>query len=165
MEMKTSTRGFSLVEVTLALSLVTFCLIAIFSLLPTGLNAAKASAEEAGAAALLSQIALQIRAAKTNAGGQFVMGDPIAGSFGYGSSQTFTNSYSLAGTPGSSSPRYVARIQLQAPANALSAGTALISLAWPAAGPVSWNAAQTNWANARGSLSAKLFFVPRPCNR
>jgi len=160
--MKISTKGFSLVEVTLALGLVTFCLIAIFSLLPAGLNSARDSAEEAGAGALVSQIAVQIRAAKTNAGGQFVMGDPIAGSFSYGSSQAFTNSYSLAGTPGVSSPRYVARIQLQAPANALSAGTALISLAWPAAGPVTWNAAQTNWANARRSLSAELFFIPRP---
>lgn len=160
--MKTPNNGFTLVEVTLALGLVTFCLLAIFSLLPAGLHSAQASTEEAGATALLSQIAAQIRATKTNASGQFVLGAPLAGTFSYGSSEVFTNSYSMAGTPGAAFPRYLVRVQLQAPTSALSSGTALISLAWPAAGPVSWNAAQTNWNNARGSLSAQLLFVPRP---
>jgi uncharacterized protein (TIGR02598 family) len=154
--------GFSLVEVTLALGIVTFCLIAIFSLLPAGLRSAQASAEEAGAAALLSQLATQIRTAKTNASGEFVIGDPLPGTFTYGSSVVFTNQFSLAGTRGSSNARYVGRVQVEAPTNALSPGRALISLAWPAAGPVTWNTSQTNWTNARGSVSAVVFFVPRP---
>lgn len=46
--------GFSLVEVALALGIVAFGLIALMSLLPTGLNLAKQTAEEAAAANILA---------------------------------------------------------------------------------------------------------------
>ena len=46
--------GFSLVEVALALGIVAFGLIALMSLLPTGLNLAKQTADEAAAVSILS---------------------------------------------------------------------------------------------------------------
>lgn len=155
-------RGFSLVEVTLALGLVTFCLIAIFSLLPVGLNSAKSSAEEAGAAALIAQIASEIRSASTNTAGQFVTTGPAPLTWNYGSSVVLTNRLSLSGTPGGMMERYASRVEIIAPTNALSSGTALISLAWPAAGTVAWNSSQTNWTGAQGTLSTRILFIARP---
>jgi hypothetical protein len=58
--------------------------------------------------------------------------------------------------------RYASRVEINAPTNALSSGTALISLAWPAAGTVAWNSSQTNWTGAQGTLSTRILFIARP---
>jgi len=52
--------GFSLVEVTLALGIVTFGLIAVMGLLPTGLNLAKQSADEVAAVNIMTGISLSL---------------------------------------------------------------------------------------------------------
>ncbi len=46
--------GFSLVEVALALGIVAFGLIALMSLLPTGINLAKQTADESAAVSILA---------------------------------------------------------------------------------------------------------------
>jgi len=56
--------GFSLVEVTLALGIVAFGLIAIFGLLPSGLNLVRESAEEATAVNIMGSIASRLQAGK-----------------------------------------------------------------------------------------------------
>jgi len=63
--MRHSTRrsGFSLVEVTIALGIASFCLIAIFGLLPTGLNSNKAALEQTAATSLLTAVDADLRAA------------------------------------------------------------------------------------------------------
>lgn len=67
--MKTSIRnkGFSLVEVTIALGVAGFCLLAIFGLLPAGVNSNRASIEQTAAANLATRIAADLQAAGTNA--------------------------------------------------------------------------------------------------
>ncbi len=60
----TSHSGFSLVEVTLALGIVAFGLIAIFGLLPSGLNLVRESAEEATAVNIMGSIASRLQAGK-----------------------------------------------------------------------------------------------------
>ena len=55
--------GFSLVEVTLALGIVTFGLIAVMGLLPTGLNLARQSADEAAAVNILTDISSRLESA------------------------------------------------------------------------------------------------------
>lgn len=49
-------KGFSLVEICLALGLAAFCLLAIYSLLPIGLRANLESSEETVATGILSQV-------------------------------------------------------------------------------------------------------------
>lgn len=49
------TTGFSLIEVTLALGIVAFALLAVFALLPVGLNLAKESSHEAIALNILGE--------------------------------------------------------------------------------------------------------------
>jgi uncharacterized protein (TIGR02598 family) len=48
--------GFSLVEITIALGLVTFGLVVLFALLPTGLNLVKQSADEGVAVNILTMV-------------------------------------------------------------------------------------------------------------
>lgn len=54
--------GFSLVEVTLALGVTAFCLLAIFGLLPIGLKNTQASVEQTAANSILSAVAADLRA-------------------------------------------------------------------------------------------------------
>lgn len=53
--------GFSLVEVTLALGIVAFGLIAIFGLLPIGLGLVRESASEATAISVMGAVAIELR--------------------------------------------------------------------------------------------------------
>ena len=54
--------GFSLVEVTLALGLTAFCLVAIFSLLPIGIASNQAAIEQTIANGILSAVTADLRA-------------------------------------------------------------------------------------------------------
>jgi uncharacterized protein (TIGR02598 family) len=54
--------GFSLVEVTLALGLAAFCLIALFGLLPLGVQTNQSSISQTAAASLLSSVVADLRA-------------------------------------------------------------------------------------------------------
>ena len=56
-------RGFSLVEVTLALGIITFGLIAVMGLLPTGLKLAKQSADEVAAVSIMTGISVSLEKA------------------------------------------------------------------------------------------------------
>jgi uncharacterized protein (TIGR02598 family) len=55
--------GFSLVEVTLALGIAAFCLIALFGLLPLGIQTNQSSISQTAAASLLSSVVADLRAA------------------------------------------------------------------------------------------------------
>jgi uncharacterized protein (TIGR02598 family) len=54
--------GFSLVEVTLALGVAAFCLIALFGLLPLGVKTNQNSISQTAAAAMLSSVMTDLRA-------------------------------------------------------------------------------------------------------
>ena len=56
--------GFSLIEVTLALGIIAFALVALMGLLPTGLSTQQQSQEEAEAASALNMVATAVRSAK-----------------------------------------------------------------------------------------------------
>ena len=60
-------RGFSLVEVTLALGIITFGLIAVMGLLPTGLRLAKQSADEVAAVSIMTGISVSLENAGASA--------------------------------------------------------------------------------------------------
>lgn len=54
--------AFSLVEVTMALGIGAFCLVAIFGLLPIGLNTSQASIQQTAANGILSAVISDLRA-------------------------------------------------------------------------------------------------------
>jgi len=57
-----SPSGFSLIEVTIALGIATFCLVALFALLPIGLNTNRDTIEQTIATSIAANIAAEIRA-------------------------------------------------------------------------------------------------------
>jgi uncharacterized protein (TIGR02598 family) len=57
-----SPAGFSLVEVTLALGVAAFCLIALFGLLPLGIQTHQSSISQTAAASVLSSVFADLRA-------------------------------------------------------------------------------------------------------
>ena len=73
------TRAFSLVEVTAALGIASFCIIAVFGLLPTGLNSNKAAIEQTAATNLLTAIDADLRAAPNTAPGGTAQASPQFG--------------------------------------------------------------------------------------
>jgi uncharacterized protein (TIGR02598 family) len=54
--------GFSLVEVTLALGVAAFCLVALFGLLPLGMQTNQSSISQTAAASILSSVVADLRA-------------------------------------------------------------------------------------------------------
>lgn len=158
--------GFSLIEVTIALGLISFCLIALLALLPAGLRNVKETRERIAGASCIEKIAASIRNASLSTtpantyhavGGYTnltwsIGGAPVTG--------TFTN-ISLTGDPASAvaDQRLVAYVKVVPPANGVSSGSALITVAWP--NRATWNAGSSKWSNAIGSLSTWMIFTPQ----
>lgn len=69
--------AFSLVEVTLALGIASFALIAVFGLLPVGVSSNRTSLEQTGAASLLTAVAADMRAAPIMASGSSTSRSPV----------------------------------------------------------------------------------------
>jgi type II secretory pathway pseudopilin PulG len=57
-----SVAAFSLVEITLAIGVAAFCLLAVMGMLPTGLKTQKASIQQTNANSIISQIVGRLRA-------------------------------------------------------------------------------------------------------
>jgi Tfp pilus assembly protein PilV len=159
--------GFSLVEVVLALGLIIFCLVSIVGLLSVGASSIGSSREKAGAANALEQISSAIRMATPPAtsGGTYEALAPyndLVWNVGLGSASVSKNyaTISLAGVPTSlaSDQLLSAQVQIIPSSDSVSAGSALITVAWPK--QATWNAATQKWNHAQGSLSTWLIFLP-----
>lgn len=151
--------AFSLVEVILALGLVSFCLVSIVGLLPVGLKEVKNSRMESAAANALNELANGLRNA-TNSGGHYgvVRFPSVTWVLGEGE-RNFGFSLSFAGWPDESDPRMKARIEVMPPsADRTIPGHAHLTVAWPAA--ATWS--KTGWTKSDGSVSASIQFLPKP---
>ncbi len=158
-----SFRAFSLVEVVVALGLVTFCLVSIVGLLPVGLKVVKNSHEESAAANALNQMASAIRDATSDTNTPGAYG--AVGAFSSmtwnlgGGAANFSNSLAMNGQPAptSSDARLVAHVEIVPPADAMSPGRARISIAWPMS--AKWDAASSKWTKSEGSISSGIQFL------
>ena len=160
-------RAFSLVEVVLALGLVSFCLVAVLGLLPVGLKSVKNANEQAGAADVLNAIAEGVRTARTtnhiNYSNSFA-GKPI--SYAIGGSPVivaWTNLTMEGAMESAESPkRLSAVVNITPPTNSTSPGRASVSVSWSAQANLVWNAETFTWATADGSLTSGIEFLPKP---
>ena len=138
--------GFSLVEVTLALGVAAFCLVAVFGLLPVGVSSNQASIEQTAAAGMATRISADLRASKTTTPSTpqnsplYQIPTPVSGA---ANTSTYTLFLAEDGTPAnitqggnanpSLNPRYRATLSFTAPAaGQRTATTARILLTWPA---------------------------------
>lgn len=155
--------AFSLIEVTMALGIASFGLLAIGGLLPVGLGSMKDSRDEAAAAKCLEQMAIAIRGATLGADGAYHSSGGFADlswTDGEVVQPPLYTDISLGGfrTTDSINQRLTARVEIIAPQGA-TPGKALISVAWP--NRATWNTADRKWTKASGSVSTWLTLIPQ----
>ena len=160
--------AFSLVEVTLALGIVSFALIAVLGLMPVGLKVVKNANEQAGAANVLTAIAASLRSASSTDSTNFAA--LFAGkNYSYsidGQTNLITVPWDSLALDGSStnasSKRLAARLDIYRGTNLTIPVRAVISVAWPAQANPTWNTGNQTWANADGSVTTGIQFLPKP---
>ena len=127
LQLRGSKRAFSLLEVTLAVGIAGFCLLAIVGMLPLGLSNNLSSIHQAAAASLTGGIIADLRSTPktTNASPRY--GVP----FSTGTAR-WSASFSDDGTPSTTaSAPYLATVAINLDANLLAAVN--VKITWPAA--------------------------------
>ncbi len=183
---KNSPRAFSLVEVTLALGIVSFALLAILGLLPVGLKSAQDSSEQARATDILNLAATGVQ-------GQYYLGttagnnnyafanfisdnDPVAVAGDNAAPWPLHTKYfvgqsvndvkyniledlSIRKKTDNSAPRYQLYMKVSPPADSTSPVKVYLSVAWP--GTATY-AAATGWGKQQGYVETTISANPPP---
>lgn len=147
--------SFTLVEVVLALGIMSFCLLPLIGLFSIGLDTLKNSREEAAAAVCLNQIAEAVRSAPVNAAGAYqALGIYTNLSWSNQSVLYPMSDISLCGIPTTidSDKRLAAYVNITPPIDAMTSGLAFITVAWP--NRAQWNDTTKKWSREQGSVSA-----------
>lgn len=122
--------GFSLVEVTLALGVAAFCLIAIFGLLPLGVQTNQNSVSQTAAASLLSSVVADLRATPKTS--------PTSSQYGitFGAARSLFfdgEGRSVSSTDPNATPRYRVTITFpSSPAGTFGPTFVSLKVSWPA---------------------------------
>lgn len=122
--------GFSLVEVTLALGVATFCLIALFGLLPLGLQTNQNSISQTAAASVLSGVIADLRVTPKTS----LTSPQYKITFGAAKSLYFDGEgAAVTPTDANAAPRYRVTITFPAsPAGAFAPTFVSLKISWPA---------------------------------
>jgi uncharacterized protein (TIGR02598 family) len=153
--------GFSLVEVVIAIGIVSFAVLAIMGLLPTGLKTVKNSNEQAAAANVACAIAEAIRA-----GSSSWTYDETTNRYDNNINVMLTN-LTLEGVraSGNADPRFTAVVVFSsAPTIApppASLGSAMISVAWPSGARPNPANGSPNWSGSDGAVTVGIQFLLR----
>ena len=123
-----SKAGFSLAEVTIAIGIAAFCLIAVFGLLPAGLISNMNSTEQTGAAAIAMAINADLRAAPIASSSSTtpLFGIPLSSGTTLYLNEDATLQASAA------TAKYKAVVTIGAPASGKLATPVGIKISWPA---------------------------------
>ncbi len=131
-----NTGAFSLAEVTVALSVAAFTLVAIFGLLPVGLDSARAAIGQTAANGIISAVISDLRATQpdANSSDQFGIAIPTdpAAAFRTGTILYF-NAEGKAATNPQSDSRYRLEIKFLLADHTQAPAHALLQMTWPAA--------------------------------
>jgi type II secretory pathway pseudopilin PulG len=161
--------AFSLIEVVMAIGILTFAMLPLVALLPVGLKSVKNSVEEAAAANIIGSMANALRHATTTDGTNYTAhfaGRDIAyrlNESGAGVSYTWPE-LDIEGRESDGRGRVSAHLEiLRLPAeNPVQPGRAIITVAWPAVADPQWDGNSRTWTRAEGSLTSSIQFTPRP---
>lgn len=168
--------AFSLVEITLAIGVVSFALLAVLALLPVGLGNARNAYEEAFAVQTLRAISASIQQASqsTNNLLDYTALAPFNNAsqgailhWQVGSSPHESIFYIAENglpSPSKSEARLLACIQIIPPSDRLSIGKASVTLAWPPAGittPILWTGSRPQLTNEQGRVESIIYFSPK----
>jgi uncharacterized protein (TIGR02598 family) len=125
-----ASNSFSLVEVTVALGVTAFCLVAVFGLLPVGLKANQNSISQTAAASILSAVIADMRATPKSASSSVQFGI----TFGTETTLYFDNEGKPSSSLGPNS-RYQLKIRFPSNGSGTTAAATFADLkvTWPAA--------------------------------
>ena len=117
--------GFSLVEVALALGIAGFCLIALFGLLPVGINSNRASLEQTAAADIASRVWADIATTPQGSSKSSYYSIPLSG--------TYTLYFNEGGefSLSASAMRYRFQLDFGTPTNGVTTPVRIL-VTWPA---------------------------------
>jgi uncharacterized protein (TIGR02598 family) len=135
---KRSTSAFSLAEVTLALGVAAFCLLAIFGLVPVGLKTQQFAIEQTATTRIVSAVVADLRNTPRTATSSSLFSINIPGSTGSSSSTIFFDGDGHYSTTLGANSRYRLTISF-VPNNAGARGATLahLKVTWPAAASLS----------------------------
>ena len=158
--------AFSLIEVVLAIGIISFALLPVVGLLPIGLKSIRNSNEQAAAANVLGGISGSLRSASSENSIDF--------------STTYAGksfSYTVNGSPSSvvweeldldgyvpnaqGVKRLSAVVNITPPTSLTVPGRAIISVAWSAQSNPIWAPAMQSWSKADGSLTSSILFLTK----
>ena len=125
--------AFSLVEVTLALGVAVFCLVAVFGLLPIGVNSSQTSTEQTVANGIISAVAADLRATPREqaiASNQFALAIPASGTAGLAT--LYFTADGRAATTLQTDSRYRLTLTFPATPGGRAATLADLKVSWPA---------------------------------
>ena len=133
--------GFSLVEVTVALGIAGFCLLAMLGLIPVGMRNAATASEQTATVGILAAVISDLRETPAGASASPRFGTTMPQP---GNSASYTIYFSEDGqkVDGAASARYAAVATLSAPANSFAVNLQ-VRVYWPAGAGA---------ANASGSI-------------
>lgn len=154
--------GFSLVEVTIALGIIAFCVISVVALLPMGMNSLQSARERRNGTEVLNLLAGDLLSKRQTLAGM----NSLPGVFSnYSWSIGGTNVTGVLEVPAdgrqASSGGDLTTMQvffsIDPPKDRWSAGLARLSVAWPGSAT---RKPDNTWANARGHSDAVIYFSP-----
>lgn len=158
--------GFSLVEVVVAIGVVAYAVFGVLGLLPVGIKGFQDSTCEAAGADVLSGLSVALRSAQTTNGTNFDWSfSGTSCQYTVGGSPVYStwSTLSLEGVPlNNCLYRQLSAVCIVTPpASTSGEGSAVLSVAWPAAANPVFNRANLNWSGSQGSLTLPIRFVPR----
>ena len=160
-----SISAFSLVEVVIAIGIVSFVIFGVMGLIPSGMKIFRSSNEQSGGANLLNALSDSIRRAVTTNGTNYTW-TCSGSSYSYvinGAPVTNTlNALTLQGGTATNTldQQLKAVVVVTPPLSVWSEGSAMISVAWPASGGAAWNSVTRQWSHVDGSATLGIRFLP-----
>lgn len=145
-----SAGAFSLVEVTIALAVAGFCLLAILGLLQTGLSSERATVEQTAATGILSSVYADLAATTNTSSNSKIYGLNLSST----AIQTLWFSDGGATNASASAARYRATVAIT-PSSGQSPAIARLLVTWPAAAdsqPLQWPSKQSGAVEVVTSL-------------
>ena len=156
-------RAFSLIEVALALGLMTFCIGALIGLISIGLTLQQNASEQSRAVRALDALSACIRQAGPDSDGICHVNLPSSEGLGFdfapgGDAITWMFGVTEAGTfckADAPKRRGTIRIELNPPPTAIESGYALLSVGWTGAATYD----RRGWSQQLGSVETVVFFT------
>ncbi len=168
-----TSRGFTLVEVTLSLGIFAFAIIAIMGMLPVGLQTAQDAYRQNDARAVMSAATAAIRGARSKSGAAnptWQFGDWLSdqqapqlnptevwvGQEPYELMFTILDTGEIRdGSAQGGAPAGKLRVKITPPSSKIDPVRAEISYAWPSA--AAWDSSNKKWNNSAGSVSTVIY--------